>query len=187
MCAAAYRSLADLPAARGEARAGGGSTVRRARGSEIGGGTTDAADAAGDRVPAATRWFVWSFLTAFLVCATVGIELWPLSGFRLFSSLRHETRTMWVADSVGSDGAETEVFFTDLPRAYQGFGLLMGGFRRLPPSTQLATCEAYLSEVRRVEGPATALRIYSLAWHALPRAGDRPAIPPPRTLVYVCR
>jgi hypothetical protein len=138
-----------------------------------------------DAVPAAAHWLVWSFLVAFVVCAIGGLEIWPLTGFRLFSSLRHDTRTVWVADTVRSDGSEKRLWFTELPRSYQGFGLIMGGFRRLPAQAQRATCEAWLSEAQRISVGVTALRIYSLAWEALPRIGDR-APPPDRTLTYAC-
>ncbi len=151
--------------------------------------TVAMADPLGGRmegVPDATRWFVRSFLALFLACAIFGIELWPLTGFRLFSRVRHETRTMWVADTVSPDGRETPLWFTALPRAYQGFGLIMAGFWRLTPSAKAAACAAWLSEAQRVRGSVTAVRIYRVAWRALPRAGDRPAPPLPRSLTYAC-
>ena len=139
-----------------------------------------------ESVPAATRWFVRSFLAAFVVCAIFGIEqLWPLTGFRLFSRVRTESRAMWVADTVTADGREAPLWFTHLPRAYQGFGLIMGGFWRLSSRAKRATCAAWLSEARHVRPPATAIRIYRLAWRALPRHGQHPP-PASRTLAYAC-
>jgi len=138
-------------------------------------------------VPAPARWLVRGFLAAFLLCSVFGLELWPLTGFRLFSRVRHETRFIWTADAVLPGGREAGVVFTALPRAYQGFGLIMKGFRHLSPDAKRASCEAWLAEVRRVDGPAVALRLYRVTWTALPRKGARPARPPPRRLDYVCR
>ena len=113
-------------------------------------------------IPAATRWFVWIFLALFFVCAVARLEAWPLTGFRLFSHLRHPVEHTSIAMTVGADGQETPLWFTDLPRAYQGFTAIMASFRSLPAGIQLATCRAWLAEARRVRGPITALRIYSL-------------------------
>jgi hypothetical protein len=138
-------------------------------------------------VPASARWLVRGFLAAFLLCSVFGLELWPLTGFRLFSRVRHQTRFIWTADAVLAGGREVQVVFMDLPRAYQGFGLIMNGFRHLSPGDKRASCEAWLTEVRRVDGQADALRLYRVTWTALPRKGARPARSPPRKLDYVCR
>jgi len=150
-------------------------------------GATGAQPSPTEHVPRAVRWFVRAFLVAFLVCGVVGIEAWPLTGFRLFSHLRHATETSSVAVTVGADGGETPLWFTDLPRAYQGFNPVMASFRALPARSQLATCRAWLAEARHVRTGVTALRIYSLRRPALPRRGDHPATPPTRTLIYACR
>ena len=122
----------------------------------------------------------------FIICGVLGLEAWPLTGFRFFSRLRTQTRTMWVADEVGPYNQETPLWFTDLPRAYQGFGFIMRGFAKLSPAAQAATCQDWLSEARRVRSSVNAIRIYRVTWHALPRVGEDPALPPPRVLTYAC-
>jgi hypothetical protein len=141
---------------------------------------------AAESVPAATRWFVRAFLVAFAVCAIFRLEVWPLTGFRLFSTVRHESHAMWVAETVGLDGRQTRLWFSDFPRAYQGFYLITPGFRRLPPARKMAICSAWLSEARRVRWDVRSLRLYRETWRALPRRGDRAAPAPPRELVYAC-
>jgi hypothetical protein len=139
-----------------------------------------------ETVSAASRWFVRAFLAAFFLCAILGLEAWPLTGFRLFSQLRHETRTMWVADTV-SPGGEAPLWFTQLPRAYQGFSLIIWRFGRLSPASKRAACAAWLFEARRVRQGVTAIRIFRVAWRALPRRGIRSVQPPSSALAYVCR
>lgn len=133
-----------------------------------------------------TRWLVRCFLLVFLACGLFGLEAWPFTAFRLFSKLRGESRTLWVADTVNPQGAETHLWFTDLPRAYQGFGLIMPSFAKLPASEQAVTCQVWLAEARRVRTSVAALRIYRVTWSALPRVGLGPA-PPLRVLTYACR
>jgi len=70
-----------------------------------------------DAIRPATRWLVRCFLLVFLICGTFGLEAWPFTAFRLFSRLRGESRTLWVADTVNPQGAETHLWFTELPRA----------------------------------------------------------------------
>lgn len=139
-----------------------------------------------EAVPASARWFVRVFLAAFVLSAVLRLELWPMTGFLLFSHVRTATETLWAADAVGPAGRESPVWFTELPRAYQGFPFVMQGFSRLSPRNQHATCAAWLAAVRRVRGPVVALRIYRVSRRALPRAGETPNRPTSRRLVYAC-
>jgi hypothetical protein len=139
-----------------------------------------------DSVPRTTRWLVRCFLVAFVACGLFGLEVWPLTGFTFFSRLRTDTRIIWVADTVGPSNHETPLWFTDLPRAYQGFGLIMRGFAKLSPTARAATCQSWLAEARRVRSPVNAIRIYRVTWRALPRVGEGPAPPPSRVLTYAC-
>jgi hypothetical protein len=135
--------------------------------------------------PAWTRWLVRSFVALFIVCGVVGLELWPLSGFRLFSHLRHEHQTAWTARAVDQAGRERAVRFASFPAAFRGFGLIMQRFQELAPNERRRTCRTWLDQARRVQGPVQALRMYRLSWDALPRDGDRPASVI-RTLTYAC-
>ena len=136
--------------------------------------------------PAAARWFVRIFLSAFLVCSIFGVEWWPLTGFRLFSHVRTAHRIQWTLDTVASGGVESPLWLGDVPRAYQGFHLIMPGFSRLQPAVQQATCAAWLAEARRVRTSVSEIRIYRVEWQSWPRAGERPARPPSKKLVYAC-
>src|ERR671930_995812 len=98
-----------------------------------------------ERPPRWARWFVWTFLTAFVVCGTVGIEAWPLSGFRLFSHLRSPHQTTWQAYAVAG-GRESRVPFNRLPAGDRGFTLLMKTFGSLSRERQLATCRTWARE-----------------------------------------
>ncbi|HEX7147705.1 MAG TPA: hypothetical protein VF512_09355, partial [Actinomycetota bacterium] len=38
--------------------------------------------------PRWARWFVGAYLAVFVVCGVVGLEAWPLTGWRLFADAR---------------------------------------------------------------------------------------------------
>jgi hypothetical protein len=137
-------------------------------------------------VPATTRWVVRIFLAVFFVCAVVRLEAWPLTGFRLFSNLRTGREITWVADTVDARGTQTRLWFSDLPRPYQGFILLMHGFRRLPPHRRRAMCRAWLDEARALRPGTSTLRIYRVERTALPRRGNRPGGAQTKVLEYAC-
>jgi hypothetical protein len=137
-------------------------------------------------VPAGTRWFVRAFLVAVFLCAALRLEAWPLTGFRLFSTLRTETQITWVADTVSPDGTQTRLWFSELARPYQGFYLVMRGFRKLPTGEQRAMCAAWIAEARRVRDHVSKLRIYRVERQALPRSGDRGVGPETKVLEYAC-
>ena len=139
-----------------------------------------------DQVSSRARWFVRIFLGLFVVCSIFGIVLFPLTGFRLFSRLRTEQRITWVADTVSSTGGETPLWFTDLPRAYQGFPLIMPGFELIAASKKAAMCAAWLTAARSVRPHVVAIRFYRLTWRVLPRAGNRPASLGSKALKYAC-
>ncbi len=140
-----------------------------------------------ERPPAWARWFVGLFLGAFVVCAVAGIEAWPLTGWRLFSHLRHEHQTTWQAFAVDSSGVETRVSFARLPAAYHGFTLIVSKFGSLPAGRRTETCRTWAAAVRTSGEDVVALRIYRLDWNLVPRKDGRPAVPPTRTPELECR
>jgi hypothetical protein len=150
-----------------------------------GGRIGEPAEGPRERVPAWTRWFVWLFLGAFVVCGVAGIEAWPLTGFRLFSHLRSEHQTAWRAYVVGPDGRERPVLFSRLGEAYRGFGLVMKTYPSLTPSARGRVCEAWTRAVARGSNPPE-LRVYRIDRDLTPRAGGHPAKPAVRTLRYEC-
>jgi hypothetical protein len=137
--------------------------------------TVDFAQARDAGIPRRLKWFVRCFLIVFVLCAIFGIELWPLTGFRLFSHVRYPETSGWVASAVWLSGSTTDLALSDLPRAYQGFGLIMQGFPTLSAIERESTCEVWLAEARRVWGPIATLQLYETTWDEELRSGDRPA------------
>jgi hypothetical protein len=137
-------------------------------------------------VPKRVRWFVRAFLAAFIVCGLAGVEAWPLTGFRLFSHLRHERAVSWERTSVDARGQERAITFAGLSDGYRSFVLLVTTFPSKPKDERDAMCRAWVDGLRRVDRGAVSMRIYQLDQSLAPRDGGRPASQPRRTLLVTC-
>jgi hypothetical protein len=146
---------------------------------------TEAEAGSGELPSRRVRVFVAVFLAAFFICSVFGLELWPLTGWRLFSQLRTDHQVSWRATAVGEDG-EKQILFGELPRAYRNFPLVMRTLSELPPAEQAAACHAWL-EAARHERPGThTVRLYRIDWYLSHRNGPRNGPPPRFTLLFSC-
>ena len=139
-----------------------------------------------DRAPRWARWFVGAYLAVFLVCGLVGLEAWPLTGWRLFAGARQARQPGFQAVTVDRAGRETPVPFADLPAGYQGNVQVLKGFARLTGGEQAAVCQAWATAVRSRGGEVAEVRVYQTVTDVSARAGDRGA-PPQRDLRFTCR
>ena len=135
--------------------------------------------------PRRVRAFVAAFLGAFVLCGLFGLELWPLSGWRLFSQLRTDRQVAWQATAVDGE-SETQIRFAELPRAYRNFPLVMRTYSALPRVSQVEACRLWLEAAQGPHPAATRLRIYRIDWHLSYRHGSRDGPPPRKTLLMSC-
>jgi hypothetical protein len=133
-----------------------------------------------------TRRFVWAYLAAFVIAGLVGLEAWPLTGWRLFADARTARQLSWAAVTVDRAGRERPIPFADLPIRYQGNVQVLKTYAGLAPSEQAAVCRAWADAVRARGGDVRQVRIYRLETDVSQRVGRRGA-PPRRTLRYTCR
>jgi hypothetical protein len=137
-------------------------------------------------VPAWTRRYVAAFLAAFLACGLVGLEAWPLTGWRLFADARQPVQVAWQAVTVDAAGRETPVPFADLPVGFHGNVQVLKGFASLPAAEQAAVCAAWADAVRARGGQVGAVRVYRTVTDVSRRVGERGA-PPARELRFSCQ
>jgi hypothetical protein len=144
-------------------------------------------DSAGEeRVPARICAFVWLFLAAFALCGFAKIEAWPLTGWRLFSELRHERTISWRAVGVSASGAEARFSFGDLPAGYHWGANILSSFASRPAAEQTAACDAWIDAARRRGLDVAAIRIYRLERVVSDRVGDRGAPEEAAILTFTC-
>ena len=95
------------------------------------------------------RIFVWVLLAVLCIPGVIGFELWPASGWRLFSLSRDATQTVWVLEAETREGALRRVSLEELPVAYR---LADWVFAELPDAGDRRredVCTALLAAVRR--------------------------------------
>lgn len=106
------------------------------------------------------RWFVGAYLGLFVAVALAEVNLWPLTGWRLFSTLRGPTQSGWEAVVVGPSGEEAPLPFGRLPRGYRGALHVLQGFPSLSYDERTAVCRAWADGVRSLGEPVAGVRVY---------------------------
>jgi hypothetical protein len=135
------------------------------------------------------RWarpFVALLLTAFVICGVLGIEAWPLSGFRLFSAPRSSVTTGWRLVAVTADGEHVPVNVSRFGAAYRGFGFLARSFNDLSPQEQADICGVWLRAAASIGIDAAALQVVRIDLTLLPRDDEGPLADPRHTIVSTC-
>lgn len=112
-----------------------------------------------DRVPRGARWFVGVLLVVLAVPAIIGFELWPLTGWRLFSLSRGDSQTKWVVQAVADDGSSRSVSLEELPLRFRHAEWPMAELPGASEGRRQAVCEALLGAVVEVEPGTAAVEI----------------------------
>jgi hypothetical protein len=125
--------------------------------------TADPVDQVGaspaDDAPRSARVLV-RVLLVLLVGAGIGVEAWPLTGWRLFSAERDDTQTHYVLEAVDADGSTRRVHLDELPgRPYSNAEWAMAELPDAPDTRREAVCQALLEPVIGVESGLAELRI----------------------------
>ena len=106
------------------------------------------------------RVFVWTLLAMLCIPGVIGFELWPASGWRLFSLSRDDTQTAWVLEAETAESDTQRVSLEQLPVAYR---LADWVFAELPDASEARreeVCRSLLEAVRsEVVGGVTAFQI----------------------------
>ena len=137
-----------------------------------------------DEGPAVGRWTrggVYTFLLVFAIAGIAHLELFPFSGFRLFSAVRPADHHSWQLRAVEADGDETPIDLADLPRGVRHTSARLGDFRHLTPAERDEVCDGWARSVRAGGAEVVTVRVYQVVTPVNP---DGP--PPRRTLSYEC-
>jgi hypothetical protein len=112
-----------------------------------------------DAVPRSARWLVGVLLVLLLVPGLVGFDLWPLTGWRLFSLSRDATQTRWVLEAVDTDGSSRVVSLEELPLGYRHAEWPMAELPGSSTERRDDVCAALLDAVLDVDPSTAELRI----------------------------
>ena len=139
-----------------------------------------------DRVPRFARPFVAVLLTAMIATAIFAWEPWPLTSFRLFSTLRIDEQSAWSATTVDASGEEEPYPLGAEDHGFRGFPFTMSEFVGADPERQDELCRTWVEAAPTLVGrDAVEVRIYLRTWRLSEREDDR-ALPGTTTLKYTC-
>jgi hypothetical protein len=132
-------------------------------------------------VSARTRRAVHLFLLVFALTGLAHLEVFPFSGFRLFSELRSDERVSWQLLAVDGDGNESPIRLSELPVGYRNSTKLLPGFADRPAGERDAICDAWAGPARAAGQEVVEVRVYEVV------QGVHPDAPPPeRQLAHTC-
>ncbi|MDQ6751042.1 MAG: hypothetical protein M3Z33_09860 [Actinomycetota bacterium] len=146
----------------------------------------DPSPGAPERASPFARAFVAVYLIAFLACGAFAVEAWPLTGWRLFSHLRHAQRAGWQVFTVDRAGRQARVNFATFPRPDRHLTLIMRDYPRQSPAGQEAVCQAWAGRIRAQGRQVSGVRIYRTVVDLHGHRGRRTPPPPRRRLTYLC-
>lgn len=93
------------------------------------------------------RAFVRVLLAFLIIPGVVGFELWPASGWRLFSLSRDESQTVWVLEARPPGGDLRRVSLEELPVAYRLADWVLADLPASSESRREEVCVALLEAV----------------------------------------
>ncbi len=125
------------------------------------------ADTTGDVEPAervgrGLRLFVVGFLGVFVVCGLASIEVWPLTGWRLYHQLRTEERVDWQLRAVDAGGEESPIVLGELPLGYRNTTRFIGEFPSLTDDERDGVCAAWATPLLETGASVASVRVYRI-------------------------
>ncbi len=116
------------------------------------------------RVSLVRRRLSWALVAAVAACGFVGVEAWPLTGWRLFSERRGPVTIRLEARTVTADGSEALVPFGRLPHSYSGSVPVLAEMAGQRPEQREPACGAWAvatAELTRIL--VVEVRVYEVA------------------------
>ena len=133
------------------------------------------------------RLFVGVFLGVFLLSGLIGVEAWPLTGWSLYSRLRHGEQWGWQLLAVGPDGGEQPLELERLPAAFHGVNYFLGGFAGRPADEKESACRALGGAARSQYPHAVELAVDRVRYRIRTDPNRPPGPPTGRVRTYQCR
>jgi hypothetical protein len=95
-----------------------------------------------------------------VLCAVTGLEIWPFSGFRLFSVVRTQEQVSWQLRTVDAAGEEAKVDVGAMPDSYRGEALVIPELASMSDVDRRAVIHAWLEGAGVDLAPVVSVRVY---------------------------
>lgn len=120
----------------------------------------------------AQRLLVAGALVLLLVPGLVGIDLWPLTAWKLFSLARTDRQTTWEVEAVDAGGRTTPVSLDGLPLGYQLAGWHLAQLPGADYTRRDAVCRTLLAAVAAEHPGVTDLYLARYDRQLVPNGGE---------------
>jgi hypothetical protein len=134
----------------------------------------DTATAHSGRVGWLPRLITYGAVALVLVAGLAGREIWPLSGFFLFSYERTAQQQAWELAVVDESGTERTVNLGDLPDNYSGYVQLMPKMLAMPQQEQQEVIAAWLDGLGVDASGVVAAKVYLVDSEVPTEVGEPP-------------
>ena len=131
---------------------------------------------------ARARIVTFGFVALILAVSFAGLELWPLSGFRLFSMVRTPEQVSWQLRAVDATGGETTMDLTRLPPYDSGSLQVTQQLSTMPVPQQQAIMAAWMHGLGMDPDRYSSVRLYRVDGQ-VPTGSAEPQETPPVTEV----
>jgi hypothetical protein len=129
---------------------------------------------------------IGSLLALLLIAGLFRIELWPLTGWRLYATPRGPYSGKHYAYRVGPQGGEHKIDYRQLPYAYFRTPYLLDNFPDFDAQRREEVCDGLAHGEREGGRPVKELRIYWELKKVMPEDGKRHVKLVERELRYTC-
>ena len=136
-------------------------------------------------VPRPIRFAVYGWLLVFLGVGFADVELWPLTGWRLFSASRTAIQRGYEIVAVDAKGAESRISFSSMPQGYRRPDHILKTFHRISERERDDVCRAWADAAAARGREVTEVRIYAVT-SRLHLGSQRPAERTGRELRWEC-
>jgi hypothetical protein len=116
-------------------------------------------------LPPWLRPVVYGFLAVFLACGLLSIELWPFTGFRLYSQVRHEARRGTSIVAVLDDGSEQTMTFADFPLGWHHTNLIAKEFGHMTQAERDEVCAGWVVPLEEDGLDVVEVRVETVVTH----------------------
>ena len=103
--------------------------------------------------------FAVALLVLLCIPGLAGFELWPLTGWKLFSANRDATQTRWVLEAIDGDGTTSVVDPDELPYGFRNAEWPMSRLPGASEATRAEVCEALLTATVDARPGTVAVRV----------------------------
>jgi hypothetical protein len=117
----------------------------------------------------------------------IGVEAWPLTGWKMYARLRHGDFWGWQVRAIAADGSDRHVDLRYGPAAYHGVTHFLSDFEGLSDERRQAACLALGQVARTQYGDVTEVIIDHVRGRIPVDPGEPPAPPSERARVHQCR